>query len=72
MAANANRVSLWGTENVLELDGSARTACEMTKTHWIAHFKSVNFMVPEFYLSTMEEEEADRKGEVRERERWPL
>ena len=36
-------VSFWGDENVLKLDNDMVVQlCDYTKSHWFAHFKSID------------------------------
>lgn len=46
-----HRASFQGDENVLELLPMVAQLCEFTEHHRIAHFKRLNFIVCEFYLS---------------------
>lgn len=48
---NSYKVSLWGNENVLKLDGSNSTTRENTKHPWTAHSKMLDFMVHELYVN---------------------
>lgn len=65
---NSYKVSLWGNENVLKLDGSNGTTHENTKHPWTAHSKMLDFMVHELYVNKKKEEEGEKRegsgGEV--------
>ena len=49
MIANGYGVSLWSDDNVLKLDYG--DSCITFWTQWTVNFKSVDFMVCEWYLS---------------------
>ena len=48
---NGHSVSFWDDENILKLVVMIAQLCEYIKNHWIVHFRRVNFMVCEVYLS---------------------
>ena len=49
---NGHRVSVWGDEDVLELDSNdSNRLCEYTVNHWCTHLKIVNIFICELYLN---------------------
>lgn len=73
MTANGCRMSLGDDENVLELDRSnGCTTFECTKCYWIAHFKTNNFMLCEYYLNFLKSQcSVLVKYWLRSFESWP-